>query len=271
MSYRVSIESFEGPFELLLSLVSEQKLDIGRVSVSDVADQYLAHIDAIRELDMDVASDFLVVASTLLALKADALLPDAVTDIDDDLDEYTPAEARDILVNRLLAYKQFKNVAGALNARLENEGRMHARQVGLEPDFVDLLPDYLEGVTLRSLAVICADLAARREVFLLEAEHIVSRPLAVEQVLEQMLKRLQSESQMQFSTLITDQNDPRLVVVSFLGLLELYHRGIIDIEQAESQEEIVVTLRDEADWAPALAVQDQSEPIDEYLRSLEEQ
>ncbi|MCL2883498.1 MAG: segregation/condensation protein A, partial [Coriobacteriia bacterium] len=101
MSYRVQIESFEGPFDLLLSLVSEQKVDIGRISIAEVADQYLAHVDAIRDLDMDVASDFLVVAATLLSLKAAALLPEQAIEIDEDFDDYTPEEARDILIQRL--------------------------------------------------------------------------------------------------------------------------------------------------------------------------
>jgi segregation and condensation protein A len=269
MPYRVSIESFEGPFELLLSLVSEQKLDIGRISVTEVADQYLAYVDSLRDLDMEVASDFLVVASTLLSLKAEALLPDAVGEAADEFDAYTPEQARDILVNRLIAYKQFKSVAGALNSRLEGEGRMHPRQVGLESDFIGLLPDYLEGVTLHSLAVICADLAARREVFLLEAEHIVSRPLAIEKVIDLMMARLQAERSLSFSQMLRGQAYPRLVVVSFLGLLELYHRGVIDIEQADALGEIEISYRDVDDWTPANVTPSAPEPIDEYLKTLE--
>ena len=270
MSYRVKIESFEGPFELLLALVSEQKLDIGRVSVSDVADQYLAHIEAIRELDMDVASDFLVVAATLLALKTDALLPDASQEYDEELEDYTPEEARDILVSRLIAYKQFKNVAGAMNSRLESESRMHARQAGLESRFVGLIPDYLEGVSLRSLAVICADLAARRQVFLLEAEHIVSRPLELAGIIDAMLARLEAARSLSFAQLLEGLDQPQQVVASFLGLLELYHRGMVDIEQADTWGDIRVGYRDATLWTPAVEPPPQAEPIDEYLETLRE-
>ena len=269
MSYRVRIESFEGPFELLLALVSEQKLDIGRISISDVADQYLAHVDAMRELDMDVASDFLVVASTLLALKTDALLPEQAVQYDDDLDDYTPEEARDILVSRLLAYRQFKNVAGALLARMESEGRMHARQAGLESRFIGLIPDYLEGVTLHSLAVICADLAARRQVFLLEAEHIVSRPMELESVVETMFARLERRRSMQFAEFIDGMQTPELVVVNFLALLELYHRGVVDIDQGEAWGDIVISYRDALEWTPAIEDEPGIAPIDEYLKTLE--
>jgi segregation and condensation protein A len=249
-------------------LVSDQKLDIGRLSVADVADQYLAHIDTIRELDMDVASDFLVVASTLLSIKTDALLPDPTDAIEDSLDDYTPAEARDLLISRLLAYKQFKNAAAALNARLEAEGRMHAREVGLESEFIELLPDYLEGVTLHSLAVICADLAARREVFLLEAEHIVSKPLALENVIDLMMARLAKKRNLSFSQMLKGQPYPRLVVVGLLSLLELYHRGIIDIEQGDNWADILISLLDEEDWAPAVP-QPSASPIDGYLEQIE--
>ena len=270
MSYRVNIESFEGPFELLLSLVSEQKLDIGRISIAEVTDQYLAYVDSLRDLDMDVASDFLVVASTLLAIKAEALLPETATASDDDWEEYTPEEARDILVSRLIAYKQFKNVAAALKARLESEGRMHARQVGLESEFVGLLPDYLQGVTLHSLAVICADLAARREVFLLEAEHIVSRPLALEKVIDLIVSKLEITPYLSFDELLNGQLQPRVVVATILGLLELYHRGMIDLDQIEDWGNIDISYINEADWAPAEPLLPTTEPIDEYLQMLEE-
>jgi segregation and condensation protein A len=271
MSYRVHIESFEGPFQLLLALVSEQKVDIGAISVTEVADQYLAYLDTITELDMDVASDFLVVAATLLALKAAALLPEETESFDDEFDDLSPAEARDILVARLLAYKQFKNVAASLNARLEAEGMMHARQAGLESDFIGLLPDYLEGVTLHNLAVICADLAARREVFLLEAEHIAAKPIAVESRIDDLLKRLQVKRNLNFSALLEGESTPTLIVVNFLALLELYHRGIIDLAQDSEYGEIQIAYRDPEDWEPAADVIIEGEDeLDDFIQSLEQ-
>ena len=171
MGYTVKTEVFEGPFDLLLHLVSRQKLDVNAISISEVADQYLEHIDRMSDLDLDVASEFLLLAATLLEIKAASLLPKVEVYVGDELDDLSPEEARDILVARLLAYKQFKNVAGELAARMEAEGRMHPRQAGLEPQFLGLMPDYLEGITLRGLAVICADLEYRREVFLLQSTH----------------------------------------------------------------------------------------------------
>jgi segregation and condensation protein A len=265
----VRIESFEGPFDLLLALVSEQKLDIGAISVTEVADQYLSYVEAMHDLDMDVASDFLVVAATLLALKAASLLPGEATSFGDDLDDLSPAEARDILIARLIAYKQFKNVAASLNARLESEGCMYARQAGLETEFVGLLPDYLEGVTLHSLAVICADLAARREVFLLEAEHIAAKPLPVESRIEELLKRLEHKKRLTFRGLLAGETDATVVVVNFLALLELYHRGAIDLEQKQQYGEIVIQYRDPSQWAPAPEAEQEGEVLEDFIQSLE--
>ncbi|MDR0888666.1 MAG: segregation/condensation protein A [Coriobacteriales bacterium] len=260
MSYRVKIESFEGPFELLLSLVSDNKLDIGSVSVAEIADQYLASLDAMgTKLDMDVASDFLVVASTLLQLKAAALLPseDDVEYDDEEMDLLSPSDAREILISRLIAYKQFKNAAAALNARLESTSRLHSREAALEPKFVGLMPDYLENVTLHELGVICADLASRREVFLLNAEHIAQKPIPVETRVEALSDILSKKRKMSFKDALGGSHDAAIVVVNFLAVLELYHRGIIDMEQEEQYGNITLAWRDEEDWAPAVVTDDE--------------
>ena len=268
MSYRVKIESFEGPFDLLLALVSEQKIDIGAVSVTEVADQYLAYVEGMQELDMEVASDFLVVAATLLALKAASLLPDEMTVIGEDFEDLSPTEVRDILIARLIAYKQYKSVAAALNARLESEGHMFARQAGLESEYASLLPDYLKGITLHNLAVICADLAARREVFLLEAEHIASKPIPIEPRINELIKRLEKDRKLTFMELLNDKTDPTFVVVNFLALLELYHRGRIDLTQKNYNSDIEVHYLDKGQWAPAPEVV-ANDKLDKFIQSLE--
>ena len=127
MSYRVRIESFEGPFDLLLFLVSRHKVDIGSISIAQIVDQYLAYVEAMDSLDLEVASDFLLVASTLLEIKAAALLPRESDEDEEQFEELSPGEARDMLIERLLAYKQFKNAASALAARFEQESRLHPR------------------------------------------------------------------------------------------------------------------------------------------------
>ena len=122
MSYRVRVEAFEGPFDLLLRLVSRQKIDIGAISITEIADQYLAEVERMKDLDLDVASDFLVVAATLLQIKAASLVPrEAAADIelDDEFSDLSPEETRDILIERLITYKQFKNAAAALGSRME--------------------------------------------------------------------------------------------------------------------------------------------------------
>jgi len=241
VAYTVKTDVFEGPFDLLLHLVSRQKLDVSAISISDVADQYLEHIDRMADFDLDVASDFLLVAATLLEIKAASLLPKEEAYFGDELDDLSPEEARDILVARLLAYKQFKNAANEISARMEAEDRMHPRQAGLETEFLGLMPDYLEGLTLRGLAVICADLMHKREVFLLEAEHVASMPISLELHAESVRRRLQRDGSVRFSALLGEDADPELVVVTLLAILELYKRGMADVRQDDTFGDIVIT------------------------------
>jgi segregation and condensation protein A len=248
-AYTVKTEVFEGPLDLLLHLVSRQRLDVNAISLADIADQYVAHLERMQELDLDVASDFLVLAATLLEIKAASLLPKEENFIGDDLDDLSPEEARELLVARLLAYKQFKNVAAELSARLESGSHMHARHAGLEPDFLCLMPDFLEGVTLRGLAVICADLLHRRDVFLLEAEHIASMPISLELHAESVSRTLARKGVVNFSELLGGQATPELVVVTMLAILEIYRRGRADISQEEVFGEIVVSKKEPASGA----------------------
>jgi segregation and condensation protein A len=241
VAYQVKTDVFEGPFDLLLHLVSRQKLDVSAISIATVADQYLEHIDKMADLDLDVASDFLLVAATLLEIKAASLLPKDEVFFGDELDDLSPEEARDILVARLLAYKQFKNAAGELSARMEAVDHMHPRQAGLEQEFLGLMPDYLEGLTLRGLAVICADLQHRREVFLLEAEHVASMPISLELHAESVRRRLRRDGVARFSELLGEDPNPEIVVVTLLAILELYKRGQADVKQDAMFGDIVIT------------------------------
>ena len=248
-TYTVKTEVFEGPFDLLLHLVSRQKLDVSAISITEVADQYLEHIDRMTDLDLDVASDFLLVAATLLEIKAASLLPKEEAFFGDELDDLSPEEARDILVARLLAYKQFKNAANEIAARMQAEDRMHPRQAGLEQEFLGLMPDYLEGLTLRGLAVICADLEHRREVFLLEAEHVASMPISLELHAESVHRVLQRRRTARFSELLEGNASPEIVVVTLLAILELYKRGMADVSQEELFGDIVITHIDDEEAA----------------------
>ena len=182
MSYRVRLDSFEGPFDLLLYLVSSQRVDIASISVSEIVDQYLAYVERLEELDLEVASDFLLVASTLLNIKAASLLPsdEGRDGMDDDLEDLSPSEARDLLIERLISYKTYKNASVALSRRFEAQGRIHPRTAGPDPEFLGLMPDFLRDVGLDELAVLCATSMARREIVLLESEHIAARPVPLE-------------------------------------------------------------------------------------------
>ena len=234
MSYKVRIDSFEGPFDLLLYLVSRQKVDIGSINITEIADQYLAEMTRMRNLDLDVASDFLLVASTLLEIKAQSLIPNERTRIDDDIAELAPSEARDMLVARLLAYKQYKNASAALMARFVAEGRMHVRPFGPDACFLGLMPDYLENVTLDGLALLCARAMARREVFLLESEHIAAKPIPVEVHVRAIHQRIRNKKQLKFSELVNTETPDAVVVVTFLAILELYKRSMVRLHQEEA-------------------------------------
>ena len=239
MSYKVNPATYSGPFDLLLQLVSRQKVAIGSISISEVADQYLAEVDAMEELDLDVASDFVLVASTLLDMKAHALVPQDVSlkssydedEYDDELDGLSPDEAREVLIARLIAYKQFRNAGAALGSRMEAESYMFPRSVGPDPDFLNLMPDYLEGITLRSLAVICADIDSKRETFLLEAEHVAPKRLPVALTVASVDRLTRSKGKVTFSELLDGQDTPEIVVANFLAVLELFKRGLVRVQQ----------------------------------------
>lgn len=239
MSYKVNTATYSGPFDLLLQLVSRQKVAIGSISISEVADQYLAEVDAMEELDLDVASDFVLVASTLLDMKAHALVPQDISlkssydedEYDDELDGLSPDEAREVLIARLIAYKQFRNAGAALGSRMEAESYMFPRSVGPDPDFLNLMPDYLEGITLRSLAVICADIDSKRETFLLEAEHVAPKRLPVALTVASVDCLTRSKGKVTFSELLDGQDTPEIVVANFLAVLELFKRGLVRVQQ----------------------------------------
>lgn len=251
MSWRVRTDAYTGPFDLLLQLVSRQKVAIGSISVAEVADQYLAEVERMSDLDLDVASDFVLVASTLLDMKAAALVPEGglapsarageeEMDDEDNLAGLTPDEAREVLIARLITYKQFRNAGTALGSRMEAESRMVPRTVGPDPEFLGLMPDYLEGITLRSLAVICADIDAHRETFLLESEHIAPKRLPIALTVASIDRLARSRGHLTFSELLDGSGEPEVVVANFLAVLDLYHRDKVRMHQDHNFGEIEI-------------------------------
>lgn len=243
MSYRVSTQVYSGPFDLLLQLVTRQKVDIGAISISEVAEQYLAEVERIEALDLDVASDFLLVAATLLDIKAASLVPQEAprkTDDDDeddeDLEELSAVGGdalREVLIQRLIAYKQFKGAAAALGARMQAESRMHPRVAGPDPEFLGLMPDYLAGITLRGLAVICADLDGKRQTFLLEAEHVAPHRVPLDLTVASVDRFTMAHQTCTFCELLDGDATTEQLVVTFLAMLELAKRGSLTLSQDE--------------------------------------
>ena len=240
MSYRVSTQVYSGPFDLLLQLVTRQKVDIGAISISEVAEQYLAEAERIEALDLDVASDFLLVAATLLDIKAASLVPQEAprntVDDDEDLEELSALDGdalREVLIQRLIAYKQFKGAAAALGARMQAESRMHPRVAGPDPEFLGLMPDYLAGITLRGLAVICADLDGKRQTFLLEAEHVAPHRVPLDLTVASVDRFTIAHQTCTFRELLDGDATTEQLVVTFLAMLELAKRGSLTLSQDE--------------------------------------
>lgn len=243
MSYRVSTQVYSGPFDLLLQLVTRQKVDIGAISISEVAEQYLAEAERIEALDLDVASDFLLVAATLLDIKAASLVPQEAPrktvdddEDDEDLEELSALDGdalREVLIQRLIAYKQFKGAAAALGARMQAESRMHPRVAGPDPEFLGLMPDYLAGIALRGLAVICADLDGKRQTFLLEAEHVAPHRVPLDLTVASVDRFTMAHQTCTFSELLDGDATTEQLVVTFLAMLELAKRGSLTLSQDE--------------------------------------
>lgn len=243
MSYRVSTQVYSGPFDLLLQLVTRQKVDIGAISISEVAEQYLAEAERIEALDLDVASDFLLVAATLLDIKAASLVPQEAPsksvdddEDDEDLEELSALDGdalREVLIQRLIAYKQFKGAAAALGARMQAESRMHPRVAGPDLEFLGLMPDYLAGITLRGLAVICADLDGKRQTFLLEAEHVAPHRVPLDLTVASVDRFTMAHQTCTFRELLDGDATTEQLVVTFLAMLELAKRGSLTLSQDE--------------------------------------
>ncbi len=251
MSYRVKTQLYSGPFDLLLSLVMRQKVDIGALSLTQLTDQYLEELERMGEIDLEIASDFVLIASTLLDIKAKSLIPQEMPqvsedDIDDEFENLTADEAREVLIARLIAYKQFRNAAASLGSRMELEGKYFYRSAGPDQTFLNIMPDYLEGITLRTLAVMCANLDGRRQSLLLEAEHIAPKRIPLAYTVLSLDRMTMNHKKCTFMELLGEQKDPEAVVVTFLALLELFKRGSVDVRQNDLFGTIEINRREDA-------------------------
>lgn len=242
MAYAVKTDTFEGPFDLLLYLVSRQKVDIASISLSEIADQYLIEISRMRHLDLDVASDFLLVASTLLELKALSLIPHHEDDeMEAEIEDLSAEEARQILIEKLITYKMYKNASAALSARFMWAGSMHGREAGPDQDLLTGIPDYVSGVSPQKLAFIAASVLGRREYSLLDRDHIAKAPIPVEVYVRGIASRIARAHNLKLSDLLKSDDPIEVKVVTFLAVLEMYKQGMIDARQDELFGDIHIT------------------------------
>jgi segregation and condensation protein A len=257
--FAVRLDNFEGPFDLLLSLIAKHKLDITEVALSKVTDEFIAHIKAAGpEWDLEQTSSFLLVAATLLDLKAARLLPQGDVEDEEDL---ALLEARDLLFARLLQYRAFKQVAGILEQRMAGEERKHPRAVGLEERFAGLLPDVLIGLGLEEFAALAAKAMQPKPVLEFSLAHIHAPTVSVREQATVVVDRLRRQGTMTFRALAGDSPDTLTRVARFLALLELFREGAVAFDQVTPLGELTVRwtgseqgdveIVDEFDGAPA--------------------
>ena len=232
------LDVFEGPFDLLLGLIAKHQLDVTEVSLSSVTDEFIAHIRAAGPAwDLGQATEFLVVAATLLDLKAARLLPSADVEDEEDL---ALLEARDLLFARLLQYRAYKQAAAHLAGLLAAESRRYPRQAQLEPRFAGLLPEVLLGLGPEEFAALAARALAPRAEPTVSVEHVHGGTVSVREQTAMLRVRLQRTGGGSFRGLTADCNGTLEVVARFLGLLELYREGLVAFEQAEALGELHV-------------------------------
>ena len=212
--FRVSLPQFEGPLDLLLALITRRSLDVTELALADVTDEFIAHMRA--DWDLGRASEFLVVASTLLALKAHRLLPH---DPDDEEEDLELLEARDILFARLLQYRAYKQAARWLSDMASTASRSHPRIVGLSPELTALLPPLVATVDADGLARLAVQALTRPADPGVQTVHLHA---------------------LTFTRLIADADHTAVVVARFLALLILHRQGGVDLDQAEPMGEITV-------------------------------
>lgn len=241
MAYRVRIDGFDGPFDLLLRLVSKRAIDIGSISVAAVADQYLAYMDGVDELDLEVASDFLLVASTLLEIKAASLVSsEDGDDVREELEMLSAGEAREVLIDRLLAYKRFKNAAAFFERRFEQCSWRRMRTSGPGEEFRDVEPEVLRDVSADDLGGIAALVAGRPRIALLESDHVAEKPIAVAACARRIHRRVRECKHVMFSDIVPACASPDVRVADFLAVLELYKQATVDLAQSGPFSDIAI-------------------------------
>ncbi|MFD8005491.1 segregation and condensation protein A [Streptomyces mirabilis] len=269
--FKVRLANFEGPFDLLLQLISKHKLDVTEVALSKVTDEFMAHIRAMGpDWDLDQTTEFLVVAATLLDLKAARLLPAAEVEDEADL---ALLEARDLLFARLLQYRAYKQIADIFNARLEEEGRRYPRTVGLEAHHAELLPEVVISIGAEGFARLAVKAMQPKPKPQVYVDHIHAPLVSVQEQAGIVVARLRELGEASFRALVEDTEDTLTVVARFLALLELYREKAVALDQEEALGELMVRwtggdgdgqprVTDEFDRPPEVAKDDRAKDGD---------
>jgi len=232
MSYEVSTSVFEGPFDLLLHLILKQEVDLWEISLSRIVDEYLSELERMEGFDLEVTTEFLLIAATLVDLKARRLLPSLEeVELDEELLRF---EERDLLLARLLECKTFKDAARAMETLVRRADRSLARRAGVEEPFASLKPDALDRVAPSTLLAAALRGLAPKPVLAIPVEHIAPIRASVREAVEVVLSVLPEREPLSFRQLVAGAPTQLEAIVRFLAILELYKQGVVDLEQFDT-------------------------------------
>ena len=241
-AFSVHLDNFDGPFDLLLQLISRHKMDITEISLSLVTDEFIAFIRALEASGegwrLDQATEFLVVAATLLDLKAARLLPSGEVDDEEDL---ALLEARDILFARLLQYRAFKEIAATFSERITTADKFFPRVVALDPTLSALLPEVLIGVGPQRFAAIAERVLTPKAAPVVSVEHLHLALVSVAEESRVVVEALRRSKSMSFRNLVSDAENTMVIVARFLALLDLYRQGVLRFDQVIAMGELQIS------------------------------
>jgi segregation and condensation protein A len=240
MTYSVRIDAFEGPLDLLLHLVSRERVDVAEISIAAITEEFLRSVEELDEIDLDVASGFLVLAATLLELKSLKLLPRRVV-VDPEVAALL--EERDRLLHRLVEYSTFKGAADALAGVFKANEGYFVREASVPEELVPAIPDVMRGVTPAKLAKTAAKVFTPREPVPVDISHMGPVRISVREVIRELEGRLREMGVASFSDLCRGSEERIEVVVRFLALLELVKSDSVEVEQRSPFADIVVRWR----------------------------
>ncbi|MBM3672879.1 MAG: segregation/condensation protein A [Actinobacteria bacterium] len=232
MGYEVRTSVFEGPFDLLLHLILRQEVDLWEVSLAPIVDGYLTELERMHALDLELATEFLLIAATLIELKTRRLLPSS-SDLELD-EELLRFEERDLLLARLLECKTFKDASSTIQSMIARASLSVPRLAGPEEPFKSMVPDPLERVRLLALRDAARRALMPRPTEVVDTEHIAPIRASVAEAIVEVLARVPAGRSMQFRDLVADSSTRLDVIVQFLAVLELFKQGLLDLEQIEN-------------------------------------